>query len=167
MKKWKSLLTYATVLWLGHSSVEAATIVYVPQDDRPVSLSYTVATAEYAGYKVLTPPVHLISGSNFKGYPDEIWTWLEGNIYQADAVVLSTDTLIYGGLVDSRKHTVPLNILERRISRLNQQHLFMALGPLCVLQELVVVERSQRITLLLARIFSVLQHCRINRIAMV
>ena len=120
MKKWKSLLAYAAVLWLGHSSVEGATIVYVPQDDRPVSLSYTVTTAEYAGYKVLTPPVHLISGSNFKGYPDEIWTWLEGNIYQADAVVLSTDTLIYGGLVDSRKHTVSLNTLERRISRLNQ-----------------------------------------------
>lgn len=119
MRKWKALLTCVTMLWLGHSSADATTILYVPQDDRPVSLNYTVATAEEAGYTVLTPPVHLISGSDFKGYPDEIWLWVEQNIQKADAVVLSTDTLIYGGLVDSRKHNDSMATLERRLARLN------------------------------------------------
>uniref|UniRef100_UPI004038D0A0 DUF4127 family protein n=1 Tax=Dialister succinatiphilus TaxID=487173 RepID=UPI004038D0A0 len=38
------------------STAEAKTILLVPQDDRPVSLDYTVSTAEKAGYTVLTPP---------------------------------------------------------------------------------------------------------------
>ena len=33
-------------------------------------------------------------------------------------MVLSTDTLIYGGLVDSRKHNIPLSTLQNRLKRI-------------------------------------------------
>ena len=39
--------------------IDAETVLYVPQDDRPVSLQYTVDTAREAGMTVLTPPQHL------------------------------------------------------------------------------------------------------------
>ena len=58
------------------STAEAKTILLVPQDDRPVSLDYTVSTAEKAGYTVLTPPRAYLSGKNFRGSPDQLWRCL-------------------------------------------------------------------------------------------
>lgn len=118
-KKLAELCTATAIILAGFGmTVEAETIVFVPQDNRPVSLAYTVATAESAGYDILTPPAYLISGKNFFGYPDEIWRWLEKAAPQADVLVLSTDTLIYGGLVDSRKHNISSAVLQQRLALL-------------------------------------------------
>ena len=111
----------AAILW-STSPVEAETILLVPQDDRPVSLAYTVDTAEGAGYTVITPPAYMISGRNYHGEADAIWQWVEENANRADIMVLSTDTLVYGGLVDSRKHDLPTNTLLRRTQELKQLH---------------------------------------------
>ena len=115
--KFLAVLTTFT-LTLGGLSVSAKTILLVPQDDRPVSLAYTADTAEKAGYTVLTPPAYLLSGKNFKGDADRVWVWVEDNMKAADVAVLSTDTLIYGGLVDSRKHNESLDTLTRRADRI-------------------------------------------------
>lgn len=111
----------AAVLWTS-SPVSAETILLVPQDDRPVSLSYTVDTAEGAGYDVITPPEYMISGKNYHGEPDLIWNWVKENANRADIMVLSTDTLIYGGLVDSRKHDLPTSTLLKRTEDLKALH---------------------------------------------
>lgn len=110
----------ALVFLLGLNGTQAngTTILYVPQDDRPVSLSYTVSTAQDAGYTVLTPPSQYISGSNFHGEPDLMWLWVRENVSKADILVLSTDSLIYGGLVDSRKHNIPLSVLQKRTQQI-------------------------------------------------
>lgn len=120
----KSLFSAATAAAcaLTCMSVSAQTILLVPQDDRPVSLAYTVSTAERAGYKVLTPPQSILSGSSYKGNADRVWSWVEDNISKADAAVLSTDTLIYGGLVDSRKHNESLATLQSRENRIELLH---------------------------------------------
>ena len=81
-------------------------------------IQYTVDTAKAAGMTVLTPPQNLISGKTYKGQADQIWNWVEQNAGRADVMVLSTDTLIYGGLVDSRKHNLPLSTLENRLKRI-------------------------------------------------
>lgn len=124
MTLYQKILTNAVALALafGGLSVSAKTILLVPQDDRPVSLSYTVDTAEKAGYTVLTPPVFLLSGKNFKGNPERIWDWVSAHMAESDAAVLSTDTLIYGGLVDSRKHTESTDTLIARADRLRRLH---------------------------------------------
>ena len=106
---------------IGFSSY-AEKILLIPQDDRPVSLAYTVSTAEKAGYTIITPPTSYLSGRNRKGSPDKIWNWLKNNISSADACVLSTDTLIYGGLVDSRKHNDSMQELYLRADRINELH---------------------------------------------
>lgn len=119
-----SALTAALAASLAFTglSVSAKTILLVPQDDRPVSLSYTVDTAEKAGYTVLTPPQYLLSGSDYEGAPDRVWLWLQQNMERADAAILSTDTLIYGGLVDSRKHNESLDTLTARENRIRNLH---------------------------------------------
>ena len=62
-RKFAMVATALATAVLSHvSTAEATTVLYVPQDDRPVSLAYTVATAQDAGYTVLTPPQYYISG---------------------------------------------------------------------------------------------------------
>ncbi len=118
-KKWLKVALMVTAIATSTSiQVDAETVLFVPQDDRPVSLQYTVDTAKAAGMTVLTPPQSLISGKNYKGQADQIWNWVEQNAGRADVMVLSTDTLIYGGLVDSRKHNLPLSTLEYRLKRI-------------------------------------------------
>ena len=106
----------------GLASIDARTILLVPQDDRPVSLDYTVSTAEKAGYTVLTPPKGYLSGKNYQGSPDQVWRWVEQHMSEADAAVISTDTIIYGGLVDSRKHNESLDTLMARENRIQRLH---------------------------------------------
>ena len=118
------IITATTVIALtfGGYLASAKTILFVPQDDRPVSYTYTVSTAEKAGYTLLTPPKAYLSGKNKRGYPEQIWRWVNDNISRADAVVISTDTLIYGGLVDSRKHNDSLSTLQYRENKIRDLH---------------------------------------------
>ncbi|WP_206168565.1 MULTISPECIES: DUF4127 family protein [unclassified Veillonella] len=121
--KFAIMATAVATAVLSHASTaEATTVLYVPQDDRPVSLAYTVATAQDAGYTVLTPPQYYISGRNFQGNAEAIWKWVDENISKADVLVLSTDSLIYGGLVDSRKHNLDLHTLEYRVHHIEDLH---------------------------------------------
>ena len=119
------LITAVTVLSLSFcgNTAFAKTILFVPQDDRPVSFAYTVSTAEKAGYTVLTPPKAFLSGKSYQGLPERIWTWIDQNIDQADVAILSTDTLIYGGLVDSRKHNEDLKTLQYRENKIRNLHI--------------------------------------------
>lgn len=78
----------------------AKTILFVPQDDRPVSFREAVETAQAAGFEVLTPPGDLLASRGREGNPEAIWDWVMANGRTVDAMVLSADTLVYGGLVD-------------------------------------------------------------------
>lgn len=119
MKRLVLLLFAAAVLWC--QSVMAAnkgTILYVPMDNRPVCLDYTVQTMEAAGWDVKVPPREYIAGAESSGDPEKMFAWLEENTPEAIAVVASSDALLYGGLVPSRTHEIPLYILKERAQRL-------------------------------------------------
>ena len=94
------------------------TLLYVPLDDRPVCLSYAVKTMEAAGWEVKTPPLEYIAGAERGGNPDALFAWLMDNADESLAMVVSSDALIYGGLVDSRTHFIPLDVLRARADRL-------------------------------------------------
>lgn len=94
------------------------TLLYVPLDNRPVCLSYAVKTMEAAGWEVKTPPLEYIAGAERGGEPDALFAWLVDNADESLAMVVSSDALIYGGLVDSRTHYIPLDVLRARADRL-------------------------------------------------
>lgn len=96
---------------------EAETVLFIPIDDRPVSLEYAVDTVKAANLEILTPPVEYLAGRNRKGDADKLWQWLNEHAKQADAIVVSADSLIYGGLVDSRTHDFAQYLLEERLKR--------------------------------------------------
>ena len=124
MKGWQKAVGAAVLSMLmsvGPTAM-ARTILYVPQDNRPVDLAYTVNTAEDAGYTILTPPEQYLSGSNFQGSPDRLLRWVNENAGLADAMVLSIDSLVYGGLVDSRKHNFDMETLVGRLEKVENLH---------------------------------------------
>ena len=109
------LLQVLAILWLAIIPVSAQTILYVPIDDRPVNLEYVVDTARAAGVNVVTPPAAFLGSLNKAGDPDGLWRWLLGRAGAADGVVVSSDSLLYGGLMPSRTHNLSLQTIEDRL----------------------------------------------------
>ena len=94
------------------------TILYVPLDNRPVCSAYVQQTMEAANCKIILPPEKYIATNEKNGNPDGIWDWLEHKAPKADAAVISTDSLVYGGLVGSRTHNVSQEELQKRVNHL-------------------------------------------------
>ena len=119
-KKFAAFLTGVCLSVCALSEAKALTILYVPLDNRPVNTSYVDETMSAAGCKVIMPPPKLIANHLESPNPDALWEWLQHKAPKADAAVLSTDSLIYGGLVASRTHELPLKTLKARVERFNE-----------------------------------------------
>lgn len=108
-------LLLGTLTW-GDSVLAAERILYIPLDDRPVNLAYTVDTFKKAGIDVVTPPTELLSSSSRKGDPDALGKWLQEEGPFAEAAVVAADSLIYGGLTTSRTHELSETLLNERVN---------------------------------------------------
>lgn len=119
----KYLLGSAAALLL-FSGLAAASpkIIYIPLDNRPVNLEYTVDTAKAAGYPLTVPPEKYLSNHKSVGDNEGLWEWLETEAPHAEAAVIATDSLNYGGLVASRKHHHLEKYLRGKIVRLDTLH---------------------------------------------
>lgn len=115
-----ALATAALLSICTNAQAKPITILYVPLDNRPVNTTYVQNTLEAAGCKIFMPPEKLIASNEASGKPDELINWLLHKAHKADAAVISTDSLIYGGLVASRTHQLPLATLKNRVEKLNQ-----------------------------------------------
>ena len=96
------------------------TILYVPLDNRPVNTTYVEQTLAGAGCKVIMPPEKFIASNIENAKPDRLMDWLFTKAPKADAAVISTDSLIYGGLVASRTHQQSLAALKERVAKFNE-----------------------------------------------
>ena len=94
------------------------TLLFVPLDNRPVCLDYTVQTMEAAGWEIKTPPREYIANDKSMGEPDKLYAWVEQNLPESLGLVASSDALLYGGLVASRTHEIPLEVLQQRAARI-------------------------------------------------
>ena len=110
------MLLYCQSLWAA-SSIRG-TLLYIPLDDRPVCLAYPVQTMKASGWEVKTPPLEYIAGAERGGNPEALYAWLLDNADESLGMVVSSDALIYGGLVDSRTHFLPWEVLRSRAERL-------------------------------------------------
>jgi len=113
----KSFLLIALVILLASQTVQAQTILYVPADNRPVSLDYIVDTATAAGAEIITPQRAIVAGRTDPGNPDYLWSWVLTHCKDADAIVVSADALLYGSLVGSRIHQYPEDVLQNRLAK--------------------------------------------------
>ena len=99
-----------------HDEKKAPKIVYIPHDNRPISDKQTAEVVQQLGYEVVVPPKELLGSREDLGHPAELWTWLEQNAAGADAAVISSDSMLYGSLVGSRKHEYTKEEVTQRAS---------------------------------------------------
>ncbi len=112
------LLCIMTMMFTAVAAAQSkGKILFVPHDNRPVSFKQSVDTLQRLGYEVLVPPIELLGGRTDLGHPAELWRWVNDNADDADAAVLSSDSLIYGSLVASRKHDFDTEKLLKRAEK--------------------------------------------------
>lgn len=88
-------------------------IVYVPLDERPCNAIYPVKTAEVAqDIKVASLPLELAGKKKRAADTSKIWSFVQEEMADAAYAVLSTEMLLYGGLLPSRLHDLEKNDLE-------------------------------------------------------
>lgn len=109
----KKIFLLLAVLMIQFCAAEAASekILFIPHDNRPISMKQPAEVIEQLHYKVIMPPDELLS------QPAELWQWLEENASSASAAVVSSDALLYGGLFESRKHKIPVDKLNARVEK--------------------------------------------------
>ena len=95
-------------------------ILFVPHDNRPISDEQTADTIRKLGWDIEVPPDELLGSRGALGNPEKVWDWLEERAKKADIAVLSSDTLLYGSLVGSRKHEYNENKIRERIDRFRE-----------------------------------------------
>ena len=80
-------------------------ILYIPHDNRPIVTKQTAEVLEKAGIQIVMPPDELLGNRDNSGDPDLLWDWLNKNAKKdLTAAVISSDALLYGSLIGSRKH---------------------------------------------------------------
>lgn len=95
-------------------------ILFVPHDNRPISDEQTADTIRKLGWEIDVPPDDMLGGRGILGKPEKVWDWLEERAKTADIAVLSSDTLLYGSLVGSRKHQYSESEIRERVDRFRE-----------------------------------------------
>ena len=119
-------------------------ILFIPQDSRPISNKQTADVVQQLGYEMVVPPMELLGTREDWGHPDELWTWVRENIAQPGikAAVISSDAMIYGSLVGSRKHSYTRGQVLARAARFDDLQRVQPKVPLYVFGSIMRTPRS-------------------------
>lgn len=94
----------------GKTTVRTPTVLYIPLDDRPVNYKNALELGQAAGFSLSCPsPEQLTTNAKLNN-------WLAEKTPQHEAAVVSVDMLLYGGLVESRKHNLEPDELSSRVN---------------------------------------------------
>lgn len=93
-------------------------ICFIPIDNRPVcyNLAKDIAAID-ENIELFIPPREFLGDLTRNAGVNEIIEWIE-NIPECDAMVISLDTIAYGGLIPSRRSTDSLEDIKSRLKRL-------------------------------------------------
>ena len=93
-------------------------ICFIPIDNRPVCYNLAKDITDIdKDIELLIPPREYLGDLTKKADIEKLFLWLE-QIPECDSIVLSLDTLTYGGLIPSRRSKDSFEELEERIKKL-------------------------------------------------
>ncbi|MCR5834330.1 MAG: DUF4127 family protein [Selenomonadaceae bacterium] len=117
--------------------------LYIPQDNRPIVAKQTVEVLEKAGIEVVMPPMEFLGNRDKLGDPDLLWDWLKKNAKKdITAAIISSDAMIYGSLVGSRKHEYSSDEILARVDLFAEFHKKHKKLPLYVFGSIMRTPRS-------------------------
>lgn len=95
-------------------------ICFIPIDNRPVcyNLAKDIVSIDNT-IEFFIPPREYLGGLKRNANTSAILDWLK-NVPKCDAIILSLDTIAYGGLIPSRRSTESLEEIKTRINDLKQ-----------------------------------------------
>ena len=99
-----------------------ATVAVMPLDDRAVNYECVALLGEAAGFRMLLPPKEWLGTPWRAGQMERLAVWLEEAARTADALIVSIETLGYGGLVNSRRSEESVEQVLARLELLQQLH---------------------------------------------
>lgn len=102
-----------------------AKIVMLPLDERPCNFDYPRMMPR-TDCELILPPREIMGKKKTPGDVARIADWLTEQVEGADAMILSLDTLVYGGILPSRLHH---SKKEELIARLELIHRLRAANP--------------------------------------
>ena len=96
-------------------------ILMVPLDDRPVTYLLPQMVANVAGVQAIVPPRELFGSLNRAAQADALQQWIDNacSMHRFEAVFICADTLIYGGLINSRRGNETYKELEERVKAMS------------------------------------------------
>ncbi|MCK1993147.1 DUF4127 family protein [Peribacillus muralis] len=98
-------------------------IVYVPIDERPCNVDYIKNIARSSSnMEVILPSEELLGAKKVAANTGKLWNWLNKAASNADAMILSIDMLVYGGLLPSRLHDLSIDTVTMWMERLRTLH---------------------------------------------
>lgn len=77
-------------------------LALIPLDERPVNTRYPQLIAQIADAELIVPPSDLLSRKRTPAKCEALADWLNALAPSCDALLLSLDMLVYGGLIASR-----------------------------------------------------------------
>ena len=88
-------------------------ILMLPLDERPCNFNYPGMMPK-TECQLILPPKEIMGKKKVACDTGKIAEWLLSNAKEADAMVISLDTLVYGGIVPSRLHNENIDELIKR-----------------------------------------------------
>ncbi len=107
----KFFILLVALMTMSTSAGATEKILFIPHDDRPVSNQQPVEVVMQLGWEIISPPTEILTR------PEELWRWLDENAPSANAAVVASDALLYGGLIPSRSHEIPADVLIARAEK--------------------------------------------------
>lgn len=92
--------------------------LYIPLDERPCNVYYPQIIADLQAIQLTVPPLALLSQKKQSADICGLWDWLEMNVADCRAALLSVEMLVYGGLLPSRLHQASASTLTQSLERL-------------------------------------------------
>ena len=92
-----------TIIFCLIHSITAAKILFVPLDSRPACKNFAVDIGKIAGLELIVPPHEMLDYFKIAGEPKLLESWLNDNAINSDAMIISVDQLLYGGLIAARE----------------------------------------------------------------
>ena len=98
------------------------TALLIPLDDRPVTYVYPSLVANTAGIDVVIPPRSLMGSLFHAAQIDSLFGWINNAIdkMQPEVIMVGLDSLLYGGLITSRRCEDDLKTVSKRLGNIKK-----------------------------------------------
>ena len=78
-------------------------VLLIPLDSRPPCSKFVIDAGKLVNIRVIVPPQEIMDYYTEAGDTGKLRDWLMNNATKADGIIVSTDQLLYGGLLASRQ----------------------------------------------------------------